>query len=230
MFTYDGKSVEFISEDENFAYFNYGGKKVKVAKTAHWSQDDSRYIMTDDGMTYYDIEVEINDGEAIVLCCGSVELPNGEEDDTRCNDKFRMRFPKLKDILTNKKKFEQAMYYIEGIETSLDEDIKYNDGELSISNFFEGYFFGTDIKLERITDGDEDAPKEVKKKKFNVGCTIIYNGCAVVEAENEEEALRIVEESFTDENLKPFPDSAVVGDVSFRFGEATADYAEEDTY
>lgn len=83
---------------------------------------------------------------------------------------------------------------------------------------------------EIVKTSADEATKEVKKKKFNVECAIIYNGCAVVEAENEEEALRIVEESFTDENLKQFPDSAVVGDVSFKFGEATADYAEEDTY
>lgn len=225
-FFYDGKSVEFISEDENYAYFNYGDKKVKVAKTAHWGFDEARYIMLDDDTTYNNIEVEISDGEAIILGCEYVELPNGEEDNSRCNDKFRMCFPKLKDILTNKKKFKQAMYYIEDLELSLDEDIDGNDGELSVSHFFEGYFFGADIKPEKIPDDGEKVKKEAKKRKYQVGCTVIYNGTAVVEAESWEEALKIVEDGFNPDTLKDFPDDVTAGKATFHFGEATADYAD----
>ena len=230
MFKYDGKSVEFISEDENYAYFNYDGKKVSVNKKAHWNFDEARYIMLVDETTYYNIEAEINDGEVIILGCEYVELPNGDEDESRCNDQFRMKFPKLKDILTNKQKFEQAMCYLEDLGCSLQDEIDYSNGELTISTFFEGYFFGTDLKPEKIPDDEKKVKKEAKKRKYQVTCTIIYNGSAIVEAESEDEALRIVEESLNDENLKVFPDYADVGDVTFQFGEATADYADEDIY
>lgn len=63
--------------------------------------------------------------------------------------------------------------------------------------------------------------------KFEVTMTCIYNGVATVEAENDEEALRIVQESLDSEALKPFPNEVDTPYGSFSFGEATADYAEE---
>lgn len=63
--------------------------------------------------------------------------------------------------------------------------------------------------------------------KFLVDCTVIYNGSIEVEADNEQEALERVDEMLAGENLDGFPDEVTVCDGCFRFGEATADYADE---
>ena len=65
-------------------------------------------------------------------------------------------------------------------------------------------------------------------KKFNVTCTLIYNGNVEVEANTAEEALRKVRTNFgcnVDTNILC---SLYSGDVQFEFGEMTADYTEED--
>ena len=58
--------------------------------------------------------------------------------------------------------------------------------------------------------------KDTAMAKFIVYCTQIYNGTIEVEAENEDEAVRIVQQEKLDE-------------VDFDFGEATADFADEIT-
>ena len=66
--------------------------------------------------------------------------------------------------------------------------------------------------------------------KYEVTLTCIYNGTMTIEAESAEEALRMAQEDLNHETLKPFPDEVEVpNDGIFRFGEATADYAEEVT-
>ena len=65
-------------------------------------------------------------------------------------------------------------------------------------------------------------------KKFNVVCTLIYNGNVEIEANTAEEALRKARTNFgrnVDTNILC---SLYSGDVQFEFGEMTADYAEED--
>lgn len=63
--------------------------------------------------------------------------------------------------------------------------------------------------------------------KYGVECTIIYNGWAEIEAENEGEALAKIQDSLNYENLSKLPNGVEVGDVWFNFGEATADYVEK---
>lgn len=65
-------------------------------------------------------------------------------------------------------------------------------------------------------------------KKFNVTCTLIYNGNVEIEANTAEEALSKARTNFgrnTDTNI---PCALYAGDAQFEFGEMTADYAEED--
>ena len=52
-------------------------------------------------------------------------------------------------------------------------------------------------------------------KKYYVYCTKIYNGCVEVEANDRDEAVELAREEI--EN----------GNVSWEFGEETADFAEE---
>lgn len=63
--------------------------------------------------------------------------------------------------------------------------------------------------------------------KFNVTCTMIYNGNITVDAKSEEEALELVSDQLCHEYGDDFPDDGKFGIVNFTFGEATADYAEE---
>lgn len=63
-------------------------------------------------------------------------------------------------------------------------------------------------------------------KTYDITLTLIYNGAMTVEAENEEQALQIAQESLNDEALKDFPDEVQIPNGSFTFGEATADYAD----
>lgn len=66
-------------------------------------------------------------------------------------------------------------------------------------------------------------------KTYIVDLTCIYNGTMRIEAKNEDEALRIAQESLNSETLKAFPDTVEMpNDGCFVFGEATADYAEEE--
>ena len=66
-------------------------------------------------------------------------------------------------------------------------------------------------------------------KNYRIDLTCIYNGSMVVEAETEEEALQIAQESLNDKTLKEFPDYVELPNGGFQFGEATADdvYEEE---
>lgn len=52
--------------------------------------------------------------------------------------------------------------------------------------------------------------------KYNVICTMIYNGCKEVEADSKEEAMAKVEEMLDND----------INSVHFEFGEATVDYVE----
>ena len=61
--------------------------------------------------------------------------------------------------------------------------------------------------------------------KYLVDCTVIYNGTMEVEADNMSDALDIASEELNNNNLSGFPDYVEVGDATFSFGEATADYA-----
>lgn len=61
--------------------------------------------------------------------------------------------------------------------------------------------------------------------KYLVDCTVIYNGTIAVEADNFDDALNIASEELNYKNLSGFPDLVEVGDATFSFGEATADYA-----
>lgn len=65
-------------------------------------------------------------------------------------------------------------------------------------------------------------------KKFNVTCTLIYNGNVEIEADTVEEALIKAEKNFECDVENNVPYSVHSGDVRFEFGEMTADYAEED--
>lgn len=65
-------------------------------------------------------------------------------------------------------------------------------------------------------------------KKFNVACTLIYNGNVEIEADTVEDALIKAEKNFECDVENNVPYSVHSGDVRFEFGEMTADYAEED--
>ena len=66
-------------------------------------------------------------------------------------------------------------------------------------------------------------------KVYTVDLTLTYNGTMRIEADNADEALRIAQESMNMETLKAFPDTVEMpNDGRFTFGEATADYAEEE--
>lgn len=67
--------------------------------------------------------------------------------------------------------------------------------------------------------------------KFGVSMTCIYNGYAIVDAENVQEAIDKVNNELCGENLNGFPSDVEVkignSTESFSFGEVTADYADE---
>lgn len=64
-------------------------------------------------------------------------------------------------------------------------------------------------------------------KKFQVTCTIIYNGCTEVEAENVKDAIEKVQEGLHHNNgPDEFPNEGSFGGVRFSWGEATADCAD----
>ena len=64
--------------------------------------------------------------------------------------------------------------------------------------------------------------------KYQVDLTCIYNGTMTIEAESEDEALKIAQDELNYETLKDLPDYVELpNDGSFQFGEATADYAIE---
>lgn len=63
-------------------------------------------------------------------------------------------------------------------------------------------------------------------KTYDITLTLIYNGAMTVKAENEEQALQIAQESLNHETLKDFPNEVQIPNGSFKFGEATADYAD----
>lgn len=67
----------------------------------------------------------------------------------------------------------------------------------------------------------------MKKKLFTVTCTIVYNGSMQVEAESEDEAVSKVQEQLS-YHAGSLPSDLEAGDATFFFGEATADYAEQE--
>lgn len=62
---------------------------------------------------------------------------------------------------------------------------------------------------------------------FIVTCTAIYNGHVSVYAADEDEAIGKAQEMLRS-NDNTFPGEAHIGGISFSFGEATADFADED--
>jgi hypothetical protein len=62
-------------------------------------------------------------------------------------------------------------------------------------------------------------------KTYDVTLTLIYNGSMTVQAEDEEQALKIAQENLNNKTLKDFPNGVEIPNGSFTFGEATADYA-----
>ena len=64
--------------------------------------------------------------------------------------------------------------------------------------------------------------------KFNVTCTLIYNGNVEIEANTAEEALSKARTNFGRNVDTNIPCALYAGDAQFEFGEMTADYAEED--
>ena len=64
-------------------------------------------------------------------------------------------------------------------------------------------------------------------KKYGITCTMIYNGYMEIEANSEEEALDLAQESLCNHFRDDFPDDGRFGLADFSFGEATADYADE---
>lgn len=64
--------------------------------------------------------------------------------------------------------------------------------------------------------------------KYNVTCTLIYNGNVEVEANSREEAIKKAENAINDGSatLQQAPSEVNVGTVPFTYGECTADYAE----
>lgn len=64
-------------------------------------------------------------------------------------------------------------------------------------------------------------------KRFDVTCTMIYNGHVEIEAENAEQAIKQASEMLDSQIHDDFPDGGTFGKVDFTFGEATADYADE---
>ena len=65
-------------------------------------------------------------------------------------------------------------------------------------------------------------------KKFNVTCTLIYNGNVEIEADTAEEALRKARTNFGCDADSNVPYTVHAGEAWFEFGEMTADCAEED--
>lgn len=65
-------------------------------------------------------------------------------------------------------------------------------------------------------------------KKFNVTCTLIYNGNVEIEADTAEEALIKAEKNFEYDVENDVPRSLHSGNVHFEFGEMIADYADDD--
>lgn len=64
-------------------------------------------------------------------------------------------------------------------------------------------------------------------KTYNVTCTVIYNGNMTVEAKSEREAWDIVVNELH-KGKRSLPSDGTIGKVDFTFGEATADFIEED--
>ena len=66
-------------------------------------------------------------------------------------------------------------------------------------------------------------------KTYIVDITCIYNGTMRIEAESEEDALSIAQKDLNARTLKDLPDYVELpNDGSLAFGEATADYVQED--
>ena len=64
-------------------------------------------------------------------------------------------------------------------------------------------------------------------KRFDVTCTMIYNGHVEIEAESKDQALKKASEMLDSRINNDFPGEGTFGKVDFIFGEATADYADE---
>lgn len=65
------------------------------------------------------------------------------------------------------------------------------------------------------------------QKTYDVTLTCVYNGSMKVRADNENDALRKAGEMLDSTALGEFPDYVKVPNGGFWFGEATADYADE---
>lgn len=65
-------------------------------------------------------------------------------------------------------------------------------------------------------------------KTYKVELSCIYNGVMTVQANNEKDALEKATEMLNSENLNGFPDTVEIPNGHFDFGEATADYCDEE--
>lgn len=66
-----------------------------------------------------------------------------------------------------------------------------------------------------------------EKKKFLVECTLTYNGCIEVTANNIYDAVDIVQDMLNSDYADDFPNGGKFGLVDFNFSDATADNAYE---
>lgn len=70
--------------------------------------------------------------------------------------------------------------------------------------------------------------EEKNQKTYRVSLTCIYNGYMNVKADNARDALNKAEEMLNCETLSGFPDCVEIPHGEFTFGEATADFIEEE--
>lgn len=152
-FEYEGYIVHFDYENSSKAVFHFGNCEITVNKKGKFD-GTGRYLIKDN--IYYNyIKFDITDGKAIYTGCAEAFYTDkygnmtNEEAPERINDKFYITFPKIKQILTNKEEFERAVSYEEELfECDFGTMLKNNNNgqlpetyELSITSFFEGYFF-----------------------------------------------------------------------------------------
>lgn len=172
---YNGKKITFVEEDNEKAIFKYGSKLVEVAKTGKFEKDETRWVEFN-GVIYNDVEVEISDGEAIVVGYNSAETTeSGIELPQHANDKIRFKFPTLNEILTDEEKFAAAMWYSEEIREDFDEYLKLNKNKIDLKFFFEGFFFSDEF-LRTIVNHEEEVEItdiEDNLKRYNEAYKVI---------------------------------------------------------
>lgn len=172
---YNGKKITFVEEDNEKAIFKYGRKLVEVAKTGKFEKDEARWVEFN-GVIYNDVEVEISDGEAIVVGYSSAETTEGGvELPKHANDKIRFKFPTLHEILTDEEKFEAAMWYSEEVGEDFDKYLRLNKNKIDLKFFFEGFFFGGEYLRTIVNHEEEVEITEIEDnlKRYNEAYKVI---------------------------------------------------------